>query len=470
MNKFYLSFLGAALAIPSLAATPGEATEDKDRQILNLFDNVVYYDGYKRDVVVDADLTDGVTRHSNSLYAVPLPDDFFTRGPKKDLQLEVLVGALCDNYDRFGRVNLALVPKDAEGYDPDDATSAERIEIARFITPFMDKNKQPDVVPYVYDIQDIDGLLEDTSMREKYNIWVETELFGVPYAANQQIAGCADRNDVFTATVSLTWLPSAETEEEKAPLTLIPLVLTKSEHHGEINFNNYREEATDTLGTTTRRFTFDVPEDMTDAEIYFILTNHGAAEGGEEYVRRLHHVYWDDDIALSYRPGGESCEPYRKYNTQPNGIYSSYRLPTFWRNYSNWCPGQAVPIRRIQLGQVKKGTHSLMVRVPDAVFYNKSGDFRPSVFFLGTTRGQLAAIDEIGADDMEISFSVTPDEVRFTSEEAIKEAAVYAMDGHLVEGRYNPGHAISMADYPSGQYIVVVTGVTGRTAFTKVVR
>jgi hypothetical protein len=44
--------------------------------------------------------------------------------------------------------NMALVPAGAETYDP--ATPWNTSNSGRFITPFMNKNIQPDSVPYVF--------------------------------------------------------------------------------------------------------------------------------------------------------------------------------------------------------------------------------------------------------------------------------------------------------------------------------
>lgn len=52
----------------------------------------------------------------------------------------------------------------------------------------MDKNKKPDVVPYSYHIDYVANILRDRKILTDHDIWVEFELFGVPYAANQQIA------------------------------------------------------------------------------------------------------------------------------------------------------------------------------------------------------------------------------------------------------------------------------------------
>ena len=173
------------------------AAEDNDTVKFKLFDAVTFYDGYLYSKNPDSLVNDGVLRHSTSLYAVPLNDSILNN-IGDSVWLKVYVQACCDNYDRIGNINLAFVPKGSTTYIAD---SVSRIELGRFITPFMDKNKKPDTVPYAYRVDYLSQILRDDSIRSKYDLWMEFELFGVPYAANQEITGCAGRSDVFKGTL-----------------------------------------------------------------------------------------------------------------------------------------------------------------------------------------------------------------------------------------------------------------------------
>ena len=74
--------------------------------------------------------------------------------------------------------------------------------------------------------------------------------------------------------------------------------MKKPEYKGN-NFNNYSEQGTDTIGTATKTYKFTLPERVTDGRITLIMSNHGANAGGEEYVPRLHLLYFDKELALS---------------------------------------------------------------------------------------------------------------------------------------------------------------------------
>lgn len=437
---------------------------------VSVYKDVVFYDGYN-DKIFDADKTDGVLRHSNSLYAVKLNPDDFSHASSSDFKMEVEIGALCDNYDRIGNVNLALVPKGATTYKPEET---KRIELTRFITPFMDKNKKPDVVPYEYEIPNVARILKDASLNAEYDFWLEFELFGIPYAANEQIMGCAGRNDVFDGTLRFTFTPSEQPEVNTGNV-LVPIYIKTPEHYGNINLNNYNEQATDTLGVTTRTFDFYVPEDVADSRIYLILTNHGANVSGEEYNRRHHLIYVDGEVMLSYVPGGESCEPYRIYNTQANGIYGNTRPPNYWERTSNWCPGQAVPIREIHTGVLSKGSHSVMIRVPDARFINKDGDFRPSLYFHGVKEGELeASVDQIWFEGPDVDFTLKGRTLDFSSSEPVRMMTVHSYDGRTVMsvGSLHGSSEIVSADLGEiipGIYILTFFTADGRTTVTKLI-
>ena len=203
---------------------------------------------------VDDPVPDGILRIANSKYVTMITDEEISK-LGKILDLDITVEAACDNYDRIGNVFLSLVNK-GETYDPDNL--AGTIEIARFITPFMDMNESPNEVPYTFAIDNVAKILTDPDLRSKYDFWFEFDIFGVPYAANEQIAGCAGKNHVFYGTLTLkSGTESAQSSEQ----VFVPVAAFES-------FNNYN--ATDIIGETTRTFEIEVPAAAENAGLYLI--------------------------------------------------------------------------------------------------------------------------------------------------------------------------------------------------------
>lgn len=449
MKKLTLAFILAAV---TLGTSAQEETEWKE---LQLFNEVTFYDGYLFENNPDKDLQDGILRHSTSLYAVKMTEEQLASFGEK-LNMNVFVKACCDNYDRIGNINLALVPKGAETYVADEV---QRIEIGRFITPFMNKNKQPDTVPYSYQMDYLSLILRDATLREQYDLWLEFELFGVPYAANTQVAGCEGRSDVFQGTLVF------ETSEPALPTTdrnvLVPIVMKKNEAKGH-NLNNYSEEGTDVIGQTVKTYTFNVPKDVTDSHLVIVTSNHGANTGGEEYNRRWHYIYVDDELMLSYKPGRESCEPFRQYNTQANGIYGTRKkTDAAWQSFSNWCPGDVIDNRIIILGAFPAGEHKVRIEVPEAKFAGQQGDIPVSMFFQGVTEGVVTGIDKLHKSfTPEVNVSVNGDVLRVTAPDEILNIDIYDLHGKRLihKGR---NEEIGLSGLTRGVYLINVELLKG---------
>jgi len=345
--------------------TSGGDEPDPEPELLTVMENIVFYDGYA--ATVDEPVPDGVLRHSNSLYATRFTEAQLA-AIQRTLRIGVIVGALCDNYDRIGSVHLALVPKGAASYVP---AEVQRVELARFITPFMNMNRSPMTVPYEWVADNVVPILKDEALRAEHDLWFELSIFGVPYAANNEVAGCAGRNDTQLGTL-LLYTDSTRPAEEFD--RLLPIAIGEP-------FNNYAEGASDQLGTTRKTRSFELKADAAAAQLVLITSNHGANQGGEEYIRREHYVYVDGALALQYKPGRTSCEPFRKYTTQGNGIYGpAPRSDEVWQSFSNWCPGDVIDTRIIELGAVAAGVHEFVIDVPDATFVGGQGDFPFSLY------------------------------------------------------------------------------------------
>ena len=69
------------------------------------------------------------------------------------------------------------------------------------------------------------------------------------------------------------------------------------------------------------------------------------------------------------------------YNTQGNGIYgTTVHTTNWWTSWNNWCPGNSIPVREIDLGSLPAGTHTFKINVPTAQFADGQGNFPLSVY------------------------------------------------------------------------------------------
>lgn len=399
----------------------------------------LFYDGYA--ATVSEPTTPGVLRLRNDLFTTKLSADQLA-AIGSTLQLSVLITAACDNYDRIGNVNLVLVPKGDATYN---TNTAQKIELGRFITPFMNKNVSPTDVPYVFNIDNAAKILKDSALNLAYDFWVEFEVFGVPYAAQTQVAGCSGRNDVFYGTLDFI------TNED----TTIPNNTFLSAINFKKDLNNYQVGATDVIGQTIRTINYTLPQDITNASYYLITSNHGSNSGGEEYNRRFHYIYHDNVEVLNYKPGELTCEPYRVYNTQGNGIYgASPRTPAQWQSFSNWCPGAVIPIRTVTLGNVAAGAHTFKITVPTAVFVGAQGYIPVSLYLQGenTTLG----ITDLNAYSYDIYPNPTVDIINIRATEIIKSYQLVDVLGKvLLSKKYDSTDLkLDVSNQPKGIYFL----------------
>jgi len=364
--------------------------------------------------------------------------------------MRVTIGALCDNYDRLGSVFLTMVPKSQPTYTIDD-TNVKRIEVGRYITPFMSKNRSPLEVPYTYDLSNLYSIFHDAALRTAYDMYMELDVFGVPYAAQTQVAGCAGRIDVFSG--SLTFF-STDTGATPTDYNAVVPILSYN------RLNNYN--STDVPGETVRIVSFNLPNTVTNANFFVISTPHGANSGGEEYVRRQNYTYIDDVQMLTYTPGGISCEPFRVYNTQGNGIYGATpRSLTEWTSWNNWCPGNSVPIRGFTMPSIAAGNHTLKHTIPTAVFNQQQGDVYLSVYMQGKSNAALD-VKDIKTVDVSIYPNPSSDFVNIRSKADVASISLFSIDGKKL-AEIHGENRIDISAYSTGVYflnIVLKDGIT----------
>ena len=378
-----------------------------------------------------------------------------------NITLNVTLIAACDNYDRNAGISLALVPKNNLTYDW-ESTSIKRIEIARFITPFMNKNIAPTEVPYSWQVNNLSKILKDPTLLNEYDMWIEFRADGYSAAAQTQVAGCANRTDVFRGTLELISTNSGNPD-------------TNMYHLEPINyrflFNNYQTGAYDTLTTsyTEKSFTLNLTESLNDVKLYLITSKHGSNQGGEEYVRRYHYIYLDGNLVHTYRPNETpSCEPFRVYNTQGNGIYGANpQSNSWWSSWNNWCPGDKLPTKEISLGNLSAGQHIIKFRLAGSnLFTGQQGN----VIFSSYLQGIKTNLnnDAFEKSNYTIFPNPTSDELTVNSEKEIKEIEIFNNVGQSVLKEFES--KLNIKQLSKGIYIVKITFVNATTSYSKIIK
>jgi hypothetical protein len=322
----------------------------------------------------------------------------------------------------------------------------------------MNKNRSPLEVPYTYDLSNLYNVFHDNSLRSTSDLYMELDVFGVPYAAQTQVAGCSGRIDVFSGTLTFFSTNTGATSTDHN--SLVP-ILTYSK------LNNYN--STDVTGETVRIVNFNLPNAITNARFFVISTPHGANSGGEEYVRRQNYTYMDDVQVLTYTPGGISCEPYRVYNTQGNGIYGATpKSFADWTSWNNWCPGNSVPIRTFTLPNITAGNHTLKHTIPTAVFNQQQGDVFLSVYMQGKSNTVLN-VNDVKTIDVNIYPNPTSDFVNIKSKVNVTSLTLFSIDGKKLSENYNEDR-IDLSAYGTGIYFLNIVLKDGTTFKHKIIK
>jgi GLPGLI family protein len=226
------------------------------------------------------------------------------------------------------------------------STYSPLLELMRFFTPFgikqyntitlKDKTWE-DRVNYRQDVSELTAALSNQ------------EVYIGTFIGNYDKGG-------HKVNVNLTIHPEEEVTIAK-PSTVLSL----------FNTNNVMEMAEQEYGTLFNsdkglEVTFNLEKDLKNARIRYITTGHGGWENGDEFVPKRNSIYLDGKEVFHFTPWREDCGSYRLYNPAsgnfPNGLSSSDY------SRSNWCPGTMTNPVYIELGDLKAGSHTVQVKIP----------------------------------------------------------------------------------------------------------
>ena len=228
------------------------------------------------------------------------------------------------------------------------------IELMRFFTPFgvshfnylQLKNKEwEESVFYRQDISDLTTILNNQEV-----------IIGV-FIGNYDKGG---------HKVSLN-LTIHEEENSKAKTNkIIPL----------FNTVNVMEMAGQEYGTMFNsekglEVTFTLNQDLNNAKLRYITTGHGGWENGDEFVPKKNSVFLDKKEVFTFTPWKTDCGSYRNYNPASGNFENGLSSSDYSR--ANWCPGTTTNPIFIELGNLKAGEHTIIIKIPQGE--NEGGSF-----------------------------------------------------------------------------------------------
>lgn len=226
-----------------------------------------------------------------------------------------------------------------------DENYSPLLELMRFFTPFGIKQYNH--------IQ-----LKDKTWEEQVNYRQDISELTSAFSGKEMYVGTFIGNyDKGGHKVSMNITIHPEENGVAKPTTVLPL----------FNTTNVMEMAGQEYGTLFNSdkgltVTFTLNKDLKKARLRYITTGHGGWENGDEFVPKKNTIYLDEKEAFHFTPWREDCGSYRLYNPAsgnfPNGLSSSDY------SRSNWCPGMVTNPVYIDLGELKAGTHTIQVKIP----------------------------------------------------------------------------------------------------------
>ena len=265
-----------------------------------------------------------------------------------DLKARVTYHAQCDNYDRLGGLFFIVLPT---GQAPTE--SDQRTELARFITPFSNYTRGA-LATYVFPLADISTFASVFS-DPAHDVWIGIAGGSNPYTGSGDPCPsvAADFKAVgfkysleFVSTSPLTGASSTIlTALYYVQAASVPVTSTFTNNSG---------------GTLTGRVTV-------------IVTGHGSAAGGNEYMNT------QDTVTLNGTQIGSfstmvNCASYEQYS--PDGNPGIFRNNTT-SNPRNWCPGELIPPRSFP-ATLNAGSNSISLGITPSTV--PSGSYYPTSF------------------------------------------------------------------------------------------
>ncbi|MCU4164202.1 PNGase F N-terminal domain-containing protein [Carboxylicivirga caseinilyticus] len=132
-------------------------------------------------------------------------------------------------------------------------------------------------------------------------------------------------------------------------------------------------------------YDFEVTDDFSTAQLYYITTGHGGHSEGDEFVKKENIVSVNGTVLYKDIPWRDDCASYRRFNPH-SGVWTMKRTARVGNlrtgdtkeseieefiassdlSRSNWCPGSQIEPMVFNVTNLKKGRNSITISIPEA--------------------------------------------------------------------------------------------------------
>ena len=319
--------------------------------------NLIVFEDQK--IIFDADLTNNDTEIIRTLGSgrvilkkIELPETKNFHSAKAVITLE----STGDPWDKSG--SFFILPES----DIDNLSEVASLELLRFITPFG--------VGHFNNKENIQKLKPSYIPRWEDDItWEEDISHFLPILKGQVWVGLyidTWSNEGWNVDVSFKF-DQYYTNTHKPPKTIFPLLNTTPMFPGQSGYDKF--------ATQPIKKTFKLAKDHDSVRLYYLTTGHGGHSGGDEFVKRLNVISLNDKVIKEFIPWRDDCASFRRFNPS-SGVWMTEvewkgeiieeRIASSDYSRSGWCPGSKVSPVIIELGNLKKGEHTISISIPEA--------------------------------------------------------------------------------------------------------
>ncbi len=319
--------------------------------------NLIVFEDQK--IIFDADLAKNDTEIIRTLGSgrvilkkIELPETKNFHSAKAVITLE----STGDPWDKSG--SFFILP----GSDIDNLSEVASLELLRFITPFG--------VGHFNNKENIQKLKPSYIPRWEDDItWEEDISHLLPILKDQVWVGLyidTWSNEGWNVDVSFKF-DQYYTNTHKPLKTIFPLLNTTPMFPGQSGYDKF--------ATQPIRKTFKLAKDHDNVRLYYLTTGHGGHSGGDEFVKRLNVISLNDKVIKEFIPWRDDCASFRRFNPS-SGVWMTEvewkgevieeRIASSDYSRSGWCPGSKVSPVIIELGNLKKGEHTISISIPEA--------------------------------------------------------------------------------------------------------